>query len=76
MKLITGLKEDLQAQLNFECGRTAAGVEISTNDGTVTLSGTVPSYAEKVAAVKAIQRVGGVKAVVDEVVVKLPEYQK
>lgn len=76
MNIVTELKEDLLDQLNFECGRGAAGIQIATDDGTVTLYGTVPSYAEKVAAVKAVQRVGGVKAVMDEIVVKLPERQK
>lgn len=76
MKIITELKEDALAQLKFECGRAAAGVQISANDGTVTLRGTVPNYAEKVAAIKAVQRVGGVKEVMDELVVKLPDHQK
>lgn len=76
MKITTELKEDLLAQLKFECGRAAEDVQISTGDGTVTLYGPVPSYAAKVAMVKAVQRVGGVKAVVDDLVVKLPEHQK
>ncbi|HEX3627011.1 MAG TPA: BON domain-containing protein [Verrucomicrobiae bacterium] len=76
MKVITELKEDLLAQLKYECGRAAANVRISTDDGTVTLGGTVPNYAEKVAAVKAVQRVGGVKGVLNEIAVKLPEHQK
>ncbi|HTV42082.1 MAG TPA: BON domain-containing protein [Candidatus Sulfotelmatobacter sp.] len=76
MKIVTELKEDAMAQLKFECGRAAADVHISTDDGTVTLYGTIPTYAEKVAAIKAVQRVGGVKAVLDELVVKLPDHQK
>jgi osmotically-inducible protein OsmY len=76
MKIATELKEDLLAQVKFECGRAADDVQISTGNGTATVYGTVSSYATKVAAVKAVQRVGGVKAVVDEIVVKLPEHQK
>lgn len=76
MKIVTGLKDDVLAQLGFECGRAAAGVQISTDDGSVTLYGTVPNYAEKVAAIKAVRRVGGVTAVADEIVVKLPDHQK
>lgn len=76
MKITTELKEDLLAQVKFECGRAADDVQISTSNGTSTVYGTVPSYATKVAAVKAVQRVGGVKAVVDDLVVKLPEHQK
>jgi len=76
MKMMPELKDDLLAQLKFECGRAADDVQIVAEDGSVTLSGTVPNYAEKVAAVRAVQRVGGVKAVLDEIVVKLPEHQK
>jgi osmotically-inducible protein OsmY len=76
MKIISELKENLLAQLRFECGRAADEVQISNDDGTVTLYGAVPNYAEKMAAVKAVQRVGGVKAVMDEIVVKLPDHQK
>jgi len=76
MKIATDLKEDLLAQLKFECGCAASDVQVATNDGTVTLSGTVPNYAEKVAAGRAVQRVGGIKAIVDKILVKLPEHQK
>ncbi|HXC35256.1 MAG TPA: BON domain-containing protein [Candidatus Acidoferrales bacterium] len=76
MKIITEPKEDLLAQLRFECGRAAANVQVETDDGAVTLYGTVPNYAEKVAAIKAVRRVGGVTAVADEIVVKLPDHQK
>jgi osmotically-inducible protein OsmY len=76
VKIVTELKEDLLAQLKYECGRLAADVKISTDDGTVILNGTVPNYAEKVAAINAVQRVGGVREVLDEIVVKLPERQK
>jgi osmotically-inducible protein OsmY len=43
----------------------------AANDGIVRLSGEVGSYAEKVAAEKAARRVFGVKAVVEELKVKL-----
>jgi osmotically-inducible protein OsmY len=76
MRIITELKEDVLAQLKYECGRAVADVQISNDDGTVTLFGTVPSYSEKMAAIRAVQRVGGVKTVMDEIVVKLPEHQK
>ena len=48
----------------------AIGVAVA--DGAVTLTGTVPSYAEKLAATRAAERVYGVKAVANDLKVKLP----
>ena len=50
----------------------AAHIGVSVKDGVVTLSGHVPSYAEKYAAERAAKRVYGVKAVANELEVKLP----
>ena len=50
----------------------AAHIGVSVKDGVVTLSGHVSSYAEKYAAEKAAKRVHGVKAVANELDVKLP----
>ena len=49
---------------------TSSGV--AANDGVVTLSGHVPSYAEKFAAERAAKRVYGVKAVAEELEVNVP----
>lgn len=46
---------------------TAAGIGVSAVDGVVTLSGTVPTYAEKWSAERAAQRVEGVKAIAEEI---------
>ena len=48
----------------------AIGVAVA--DGAVTLTGTVASYAEKLAAARAAERVYGVKAVANDLKVKLP----
>lgn len=48
----------------------AIGVAVA--DGAVTLTGTVPSYAEKLVAARAAERVYGVKAVANDLKVKLP----
>ena len=50
----------------------AAHIGVSVKDGIVTLSGHVPSYAEKYAAERAAKRVYGVRAVANELDVKLP----
>ena len=71
MKTDEKLKEALVAQLNFWVGRSADNVRVAVKDGVVTLRGSVPSYALKMECVERAQRAGGVKAVADEVVVKL-----
>jgi osmotically-inducible protein OsmY len=45
---------------------------VAVVDGIVTLSGSVPNYIEKSAAEKAAQRIGGVKAVVEKIEVRIP----
>ncbi|GAT73751.1 putative lipoprotein [Microbacterium sp. HM58-2] len=47
----------------------AAGIGVAVEDGTVTLSGEVDSYTERLAAMRAAERVRGVRAVVDDMVV-------
>ena len=52
--------------------RECAHIGISVNDGIVTLSGHVSSYREKYVAERSAKRVYGVKAVANELDVKLP----
>ncbi|MDB5307984.1 MAG: osmY [Gemmataceae bacterium] len=59
-------------ELRWEPSVNAAHIGVSVKDGVVTLTGHVPSYGEKVAAEKAAKRVHGVRAVADELDVKLP----
>jgi osmotically-inducible protein OsmY len=72
MKTDTALKKDVEDELEFEPSVNAAHIGVAAKDGVVTLSGHVPSYAEKLAAEKAAKRVYGVKAVAEELEVKLP----
>ena len=50
----------------------ADAIGVAVQDGAVTLTGHVPSYAEKLAAARAVERVYGVKAVANDLTVKLP----
>jgi osmotically-inducible protein OsmY len=72
MKTDMELKQDVLDELDWEPSVNAAHIGIGVTDGIVTLSGHVPSYAEKYAAERAAKRVYGVKAVADELDVKLP----
>lgn len=72
MRTDSELQRDVLEELKWEPSVNAANVGVSVKDGIVTLSGSVPSYAEKLAAETAAKRVYGAKAVVNELEVKLP----
>jgi osmotically-inducible protein OsmY len=59
------------AELDRDPEVDATHVGVAAKDGAVTLSGYVPSDVDKVAAVRAAQRVDGVQAVADDVTVQL-----
>ena len=66
------MQRDVLDELKWEPSVDAAHIGVSVKDGIVTLSGHVSSYAEKYAAERAAKRVYGVKAVANELDVKLP----
>ena len=67
-----GLKSLVEEELEFEPAVSAAHIGVAVRDGVVTLTGHVASYAEKVAAEQATQRVRGVKAIAEEIEVRYP----
>ena len=71
MKTDAQLRKDVMDEIEWEPSVVAAGVGVSAHNGVVTLSGTVATYAERCAVERAARRVGGVKGVAEEVVVKL-----
>jgi osmotically-inducible protein OsmY len=66
------LQQDVLDELEWEPSVNAAHIGVSVKDGVVTLTGHVSSYAEKYAAERAATRVYGVRAVANELDVKLP----
>jgi len=58
--------------LAWEPSIDSAGIGVSTESGIVMLTGTVKSLPQKWTAVRVAQRVAGVKAVSDAIMVKLP----
>lgn len=66
------LQKDVLEELTWEPSVDAAQIGVSAKDGVVILTGTVKSLNEKWLAERAAQRVSGVRAVTDEIVVKLP----
>lgn len=59
-------------ELNWEPSVNSANIGVTAKDGVVTLMGHVGSYSEKYAAEKAVRRVKSVKAIAEEIEVKLP----
>lgn len=66
------LKQSVLDELKWEPSVNAAHIGVTTKDGVVTLMGSVESYAEKHGAETAALRVKDVKAVAEEIEVKLP----
>jgi osmotically-inducible protein OsmY len=73
MKTDRQLKKDVEEELVWDPAVTSTDIGVEVTDGVVTLSGHPPSFAEKLAAEKAAQRVAGVKAVVVDMHVHLPK---
>jgi osmotically-inducible protein OsmY len=67
MKTNTQLQKDVMDELKWEPCVTATELGVSVNNGVVTLSGTVPTFAEKFAAERATRRVAGVKTITEEI---------
>ena len=65
------LQESVMVELGWEPSIDAADVDVTAHAGVVTLTGHVQSFAQKVAAERATVRVKGVKAVVEQIEVKL-----
>jgi osmotically-inducible protein OsmY len=65
------IKQDVEAELQWEPSVNAAAIGVAVKDGIVTLTGRVPTYVEKMAAARAAARVTGVKAVANELEIGL-----
>ncbi len=64
------IKTDVINELLWDPRVNSSHIKVNVDNGIVSLSGSVPHYFEKKSAEHATQRVGGVKAVADELKVK------
>jgi len=76
MRSETEIQKDVLEELEWEAVMNANSVKptaigVAVTKGIVTLTGTVDSYAKKAAAEKAVMRVAGVKAVANDIEVRL-----
>lgn len=66
------LRQLVVDELEYEPSLDAADIGVAAENGVVTLSGYVTTYAQKVNAERAAWRVKGVKAIAQEIEVRLP----
>ena len=72
MKTDAQIQQDVLLELKWDTRVKATDIGVEVDDGIVTLTGTVDSYAKKLAAREAAHRVSGVLNVADDVEVRLP----
>lgn len=66
------IRDDIIAELEWDPKIESTEIGVTVKDGAVTLMGGVESYAEKLAAEQAAKRVRGVRAIAEEIKVRLP----
>jgi osmotically-inducible protein OsmY len=73
MKTDSEIRDDVINELRWDPQITNPdAIGVAVTDGAVTLTGDISTYAEKLAAARAAERVYGVKAIANELQVKLP----
>lgn len=68
----TELRRDIHEELKWDPSIADAEIVVAVKDGVVTLGGFVPTYAQKLAAERAVKRVEGVHAISEQIEVRLP----
>ena len=72
MKTDKQLQADVMAELKWDPRIQSNEIGVIVKDGAVTLTGIVDTYPEKLAAERAAKRVKGVRAIAENIEVKLP----
>ena len=67
MKTDIELRRDIEQELEWEPSVDQRRIGVSVVDGVVTLTGEVSTYAEKLNAERAVERVAGVKAIANDI---------
>ena len=71
MKSDAQLERDVRDELHWDPSVNEKDIAIGVTDGVVTLAGSVTDYAQKLAAEHAVTRVSGVRAIAEELKVRL-----
>ena len=72
MKSDTAIQKDVIDELRWDPQTSTAEIGVAMKNCVITLTGSVESCAQKYAAERAVQRVGGVRAIADDLTVTLP----
>jgi osmotically-inducible protein OsmY len=73
MKSDMQLQKDVAEELRWDPRVVDDEIGIGVHDGVVTLTGSVPNFAQRWATLKAVERVSGVRAVASELTVKMKD---
>src|ERR1700739_1310686 len=65
------LRQDIEDELAFEPALDTANIGVAVKNGVVTLTGHVPSFAQKHLAEAAVKRGKGVRGIAEELIVDL-----
>ncbi|MBN8719906.1 MAG: BON domain-containing protein [Sediminibacterium magnilacihabitans] len=77
MKTDIQIQKDVMEELKWDPSLNAAEIGVTVKNGIVTLSGQVNSYAKKMAAEKDVKKISGVKAVAEDIQLRVfPSFQK
>lgn len=77
MKSDVQILQDVLDQLAWEPDITATDITVTVKNGIVTLEGLVNTYSQKVTAEEAVKKIAGVRAVAEEIQVRIsPAYKK
>jgi osmotically-inducible protein OsmY len=64
------LRQDIMDELEFEPSIAAANIGVAVHSGVVTLTGHVPTYAQKSTVENVVKRVKGVNGIAEEIEVR------
>ena len=71
MRTDSEIQRDVENELEWDPEVDSKNISVKVNDGVVTLTGFVSSYTDKFSAERIAKRVAGVKAVANDIEVKL-----
>lgn len=72
MKTDTEIRRDVESELQWDPSIDDRRIGVAVNNGVVTLTGDVPHYSCRWLAEDVVKRVGGVRAIANDIQVKMP----
>ncbi len=72
MKTDTNIRDDVENELRWDPSLDEKGILIKVKDGVVSLQGSVPHFSDRWTAEQVTKRVAGVRAIANDIEVKLP----